>query len=121
MAVFEVFKTDNEGTTWFIIKNDIDGTFPCGGESADGRIWCFYVAYNESTKKYDLKMVYSDNQGTDWESPADIVADIDEAQLGWREDETGKIWVSYWKTDKPYVIYTNDRGENWSTPIEVKE
>ena len=116
MAVFEVFKTDNEGTTWSIIKNDIEGTYPCGGETMTGRIFCFYI-HNSDTLRY----VYSDNQGTDWSDPADIIADIDEAQLGWREDETGRIWVSYWKTDKPYVIYTNDRGENWSAPIEVKE
>ena len=121
MANFEVFKTDNNGGTFSIIKNDIDGTFPCGGETMTGRIFCFYIAYNESIKKYDLKRIYSDNQGTDWSSPADIIADIDEAQLGFREDETDRLWVSYWKTDKPYVIYTNDRGTTFEAPIEVKE
>ena len=50
MANFEVFKTDNNGGTFSIIKNDIDGTFPCGGESTDGRIWCFILLIMKAQK-----------------------------------------------------------------------
>ena len=114
MAVFEVYKTDDEGVAWTIIKNDIEGTYPCGGEDSAGRIWCFYV-HNSDTLRY----VYSDDQGVSWSSAADIMASIDEAQLGWRETETGRIIVSYWKDDKAYIIYTDDRGGNWGTPVEV--
>ena len=103
--IFEVLKTDNDGDSWAIIKNDIPGTFPCGGEDATSRIWCFYCG--ESGENIDLMMTYSENQGEDWETPVAIIADIDEASLSFWIDEFGFQWISYFKNDKAYAAFHN--------------
>ena len=113
---FEIYLTPDDGDTWSKILDTIPGTYPCGGEDVSGRIWCFYV-HNSDTLRY----IYSDDQGGSFSSPTTIVSGIEEASLGFREDETGRIWVSYWKDDKPYVIYTKDSGATWETPILVEE
>lgn len=130
MAVFEIYKTDDDGGTWVIIKNDIDGTYPCGGEDVTGRIWCFYCA--ENGDNIDLRCFYSDDQGGHWYNsakelvppaiPDTIFADIDEASLSFWVDEFGFHWISYWKDDKPYSAFHNpsDAPNIW-TSKEVKE
>ena len=108
---FAVYKTDDDGDAWAAILDTIEGTYPAGGEDVSGRIWCFYV-HNSDT----LRMVYSDNQGTDWETPVAIITDIDEASLSFWIDEFGFQWISYFKNDKAYAAFHNpsDDPDVWT-------
>ena len=121
MEIFEIFSTINNGVNWTKIKSDLEGIFPVGGYTHNRVIFCFYC--KESGTLVDLAMIKSVNEGVTWTSPVTVIADINEAQLGFCADERNVIWVSYWKKegeiDKSYAIYSVNSGQSWSTPKEV--
>lgn len=78
--------------------------------SRDGRIYVFYLLPSGSNN--DLKMVYSDDNGTNWSSPSTIVSDVQEGKISSVELQTGRIIVTYYKNNSPYLVYTDDRFSN---------
>lgn len=122
MDNFKIYISSNQGSTWDVIKDDIEGIFPVILPTYTGRILCAYIFENTSTKKNDLAIIYTDNDGTAWSDTITIRQDIIQGELGLEQSYTGTIYLTYWKkynnVDTEYICWSYDNGLTWDVSNE---
>ena len=90
------------------------------GLSPEG-IPAVYIDYNNSiclvyvceyeeddTVKYKVEFIYSRTMGATWSEPIEVIKDVDLHNPSILVDNNNRIWVFYFKGDKPYQCFTSN-------------
>lgn len=103
---YKIWSSSDNGTTWNLIKSDVEGYFPCGRIDDTGRLWVFY--YRSDKIYYD----YSNDEWTTWhgETEVNLGATVPaEGKVGLCIDVTGRLYISFWdNADNEKYAYSND-------------
>lgn len=114
---YTIYSSPDEGANWSLIKNDVEGYFPCGVESATGRIWVFYYRTDK------LYYTYSDDGGENWNGEAEVVLEEGdppeevvpaEGKVGLAIAPTGRLYVNFWSEDVIRYAYSDDGAGTWT-------
>ena len=127
----------DHGATWGPIEalgNIIHGTAIV--TSTSGLV---HVPYNLDSDRNQLRYVRSQDGGSTWEKPRDLIPDMGKfcfecsprqhPIVGAASDVTGKIVVITWSSTMPagqgdddvWILYSKDGGDTWTQPIRVND
>lgn len=120
---FWVYVSYDNGLTWSGIDiGPFVGEIPVILPTYTGRIICAYIEsfLDGTVKKYNLKLIYSDNDGTNWSNPILIRELVDLSDIGIEQAFNNTIYLTYWKGRRKYLCWSYDNGETWKTENELQ-